>query len=109
MTLELADHSISRPVGVAKDVFVKVGMFYFLADFVVVDFDVDPRVPLILGRSFLKTGRALIDVYEGELTLRVGNQAITFNLEQNLRYSANYDAMSVNRIDLIDVACEEYS
>nr|GEY96235.1 reverse transcriptase domain-containing protein [Tanacetum cinerariifolium] len=77
--------------------------------FVVVDFDADPRVPRILGRSFLKTGCALIDVYEGEFTLRVGNKAITFNLDQTLRYSANYDAMSVNRIDLIDIACEEYS
>nr|GFC76241.1 reverse transcriptase domain-containing protein [Tanacetum cinerariifolium] len=64
MTLELIDRSISRPVGVAEDVFVKVVMFHFPADFVVVDFDSDPRVPLILGRSFLKTERALIDVYE---------------------------------------------
>nr|GEY73059.1 hypothetical protein [Tanacetum cinerariifolium] len=64
MTLELADRSISRPVGVAEDVYVKVGSFHFPADFVVVDFDADPRVPLILGRSFLKTGRALIDVFE---------------------------------------------
>nr|GEV58829.1 reverse transcriptase domain-containing protein [Tanacetum cinerariifolium] len=69
MTLELADRFISGPVGVAEDVFVKVGTFHFLADFVVVDFDADPRVPLILGRSFLKTRRALIDVFEGELTL----------------------------------------
>nr|GFC38193.1 reverse transcriptase domain-containing protein [Tanacetum cinerariifolium] len=66
MTLELADHSISRPVGVAEDVYVKVGTFHFLADFVVVDFDADPRVPLIFGRSFLKTRRALIDVLEGK-------------------------------------------
>nr|GEV67741.1 reverse transcriptase domain-containing protein [Tanacetum cinerariifolium] len=108
MTLELMDHSISRPVGVAEDVFVKVGTFHFLADFVVVDFDANPRVPLILGRSFLKTGRALIDVYEGELTLRIGKEAVTFNLDQTSRYSANYDDMSVNRIGLIDVACEEY-
>nr|GFA17536.1 reverse transcriptase domain-containing protein [Tanacetum cinerariifolium] len=64
MTLELADRSISRPVGVAEDVYVKVGSFHFPADFVVVDFDADPRVPLIHGRSFLKTGRALIDVFE---------------------------------------------
>nr|GEW59964.1 reverse transcriptase domain-containing protein [Tanacetum cinerariifolium] len=64
MTLELVDRSISRPVGVAKDVFIKVGTFHFPADFVVVDFDTDPRVPLILGRSFLKTRRALIDVFE---------------------------------------------
>nr|GFD28011.1 reverse transcriptase domain-containing protein [Tanacetum cinerariifolium] len=59
MMLELTDRSISRPVGVAEDVYVKVGSFYFPADFVVVEFDADPRVPLILGRSFLKTGKAL--------------------------------------------------
>nr|GEY83077.1 reverse transcriptase domain-containing protein [Tanacetum cinerariifolium] len=109
MTLELADRSISHPVGVAEDVFVKVGMFHFLTDFVVVDFDADPRVPLILKRSFLKTKRALIDVFKGELTLRVGKEAITFNLDQTSRYSAKYNDMTVNRIDVIDMACKEYS
>nr|GEY00022.1 reverse transcriptase domain-containing protein [Tanacetum cinerariifolium] len=74
-----------------------------------VDFDADPRVPLILGRSFLKTRHALIDVYEVELTLRVGKESVTFNLDQTSKYSSNYDDMSVNRIDVIDVACEEYS
>nr|GEV69755.1 DNA-directed DNA polymerase [Tanacetum cinerariifolium] len=70
MTLELANRSISRSVGVAEDVYVKVGSFHFLADFVVVDFDVDPRIPLILRRSFLKTERALIDVFEeGDILL----------------------------------------
>ncbi|GKE15786.1 reverse transcriptase domain-containing protein, partial [Tanacetum coccineum] len=109
MTLELADRSITQPIGIAKDVDVKVGKFQFPADFVVVDFDADPRVPLILGRSFLKIGRALIDVYEGELTLRVGKEAITFNLDQTSRYSSNYDDMTANRIDIIEMACEEYS
>ncbi|GJY85084.1 reverse transcriptase domain-containing protein [Tanacetum coccineum] len=78
-----------------------------LAD--LVDFEPDPRVPLILGRSFLKTSRALIDVYEGEITLRVGREAITFNLDQTSRYTANYNHMTANRIDVIDMACEEYS
>nr|GFA03299.1 reverse transcriptase domain-containing protein [Tanacetum cinerariifolium]GFA35521.1 reverse transcriptase domain-containing protein [Tanacetum cinerariifolium] len=81
--------------------------FLILCDFP--DFDADPRVPLILGRSFLKTRRALIDVFKGELTLRVGKEAITFNLEQTSRYSANYSEMSAKRIDVIDMACEEYS
>nr|GEX88416.1 reverse transcriptase domain-containing protein [Tanacetum cinerariifolium] len=80
MTLELADRSISRPIGFAEDVYVKVGSFHFLADFVVVDFDADPQVPLILGKSFLKIGRALIVV-----------------------------EMTTKRIDVIDMACEEYS
>nr|GFA36728.1 reverse transcriptase domain-containing protein [Tanacetum cinerariifolium] len=109
MTLELADHLISCPVGVAEDVFVKVGTFHFSADFVVIDFDADPRVPLILGRSFLKTERALIDVFERELTIRVGKESITFNLDQTSRYSANYNDMTANQIDVIDMACEEYS
>nr|GEV75187.1 reverse transcriptase domain-containing protein [Tanacetum cinerariifolium] len=109
MTLELADRSISRPVGVAEDVYVKVGLFHFPADFVVVDFDANPRVPLILRRSFFKTGRALIDVFKGKLTLRVGKEAITFNLDQTLRYSANYSDMTAKRIDVIDMAYEEYS
>nr|GFD04332.1 reverse transcriptase domain-containing protein [Tanacetum cinerariifolium] len=77
-------------------------------DFVVIDFDANPRVPLILGRSFLKTRRALTDVFEGELTLRVGKKAITFNLDQTSRYSANYNDMMANQIDVIDMACEEY-
>nr|GEX14356.1 reverse transcriptase domain-containing protein [Tanacetum cinerariifolium] len=64
MTLDLADRSISYPVRVAEDVYVKVGTFHFSADFVVVDFDADPRVPLILERSFLKTERTLIDVFK---------------------------------------------
>ncbi|GJR07596.1 reverse transcriptase domain-containing protein [Tanacetum coccineum] len=109
MTLELADRSISEPIGIAEDVYVTVGKFQFPADFVVVDFEPDPRVPLILRRSFLKTSRALIDVYEGEITLRVGREAITFNLDQTSRYTANYNHMTANRIDVIDMACEEYS
>nr|GEW89652.1 reverse transcriptase domain-containing protein [Tanacetum cinerariifolium] len=75
-----------RPVGVAEDVFVKVETFHFSTDFVVVDFDADPRVPLILERSFPKTERALIDVFK-----------------------ANYNVMTANGIDVIDMACEEYS
>ncbi|GJS08122.1 reverse transcriptase domain-containing protein, partial [Tanacetum coccineum] len=109
MTLELANRSITRPKGFAEDVFVKVGKFHFHTDFVVVDFDVDPRVPLILGRSFLRTGRALIDVYREEITLWVNDEAVTFNINQTTRYSSTYDDMSVNQIDVIDVACEEYA
>nr|GFB33022.1 reverse transcriptase domain-containing protein [Tanacetum cinerariifolium] len=86
MTLELADLPVSKPIGIAKDVKVKVGMFYFPADFVVVDFEPDPRVPLILKR----------------------NEAITYNLDQTSRYSANYDQMTANKIDVTDEACEEY-
>ncbi|GJR94593.1 reverse transcriptase domain-containing protein [Tanacetum coccineum] len=82
MILELADRSTTRPAGIAEDIFVKLGKFHFPADFVVVDYIVDPRVPLILRRPFLRTARALIDVYGEELTLRVDDEAITFKVRQ---------------------------
>nr|GFA70037.1 reverse transcriptase domain-containing protein [Tanacetum cinerariifolium] len=86
MTLKFTDRSVFKPIGIAKDVSVKVGVFHFPADFVVVDFEPDPRVPLILERCFLKTDRALIDVHKGKLTLRIENEAITYNLDQTSRY-----------------------
>ncbi|GJW07739.1 reverse transcriptase domain-containing protein [Tanacetum coccineum] len=108
MTLELADRSITQPIGIAEDVYLKVGKFKFPTDFVVVNFYADPRVPLILGRSFLKTGRTLIDVYNGELTLRVGKESVIFN---SVKTSSTlyYNDMTVNRIKVIEMACEEYS
>nr|GFC06840.1 reverse transcriptase domain-containing protein [Tanacetum cinerariifolium] len=109
MTLELVDRLVSKPIGITKDISFKVGVFHFPADFVVVDFEPDPRVPLILGRCFLKTSRALIDVHKGELTLRIGNEAITYNLDQTVRYSANYNQMTASKIDVVESACEEYS
>ncbi|GJY28560.1 reverse transcriptase domain-containing protein, partial [Tanacetum coccineum] len=108
MILELADQSTTSPSGIAEDVFVKVGKFHFPADFVVVDYVVDPLVTLILERPFLRKARALIDVYGEELTLRVDDESITFKVGQTLRYSYN-DAVSINQIDVIDVACEEYA
>nr|GEU58014.1 reverse transcriptase domain-containing protein [Tanacetum cinerariifolium] len=103
MTLELADMSITRPKGVAEDVVVKVEKFYFPIDFVVVDFEADPRVPLILGRPFLRTGHALIDLYGEEITLRVNDESVTFNLDQVMRYSDNF----VKRVNVINIASEE--
>ncbi|GJS45749.1 reverse transcriptase domain-containing protein [Tanacetum coccineum] len=88
MILELADRSTTSPSSIAKDVFVKVGKFHFPAEFIVVDYVVDPRVPLILGRPFLRMARALFDVYGEELTLRVDDEAITFKYAQEvLRFS----------------------
>nr|GFA87375.1 reverse transcriptase domain-containing protein [Tanacetum cinerariifolium] len=94
MTLELADHSVSKPIGIAKDVSFKVRVFHFPVDFVVVDFEPDPRVPLILGKCFLKTSQALIDVHKGELTLCIENEAITYNLDQTVLGFSNVTASS---------------
>ncbi|GJT44260.1 reverse transcriptase domain-containing protein [Tanacetum coccineum] len=79
MTLELATWTVAYPAGIAEDVFVQVGKFTFPADFVVVDYEVDPRVPLILGRPFLRTAHALVDVHGEKLTLRVGDEELVFN------------------------------
>nr|GFA46570.1 reverse transcriptase domain-containing protein [Tanacetum cinerariifolium] len=84
MVLELAARTISKPMGVAENVFVKVGKIYFPADFVILDFVADPRVPLILGRPFLSTAHALIDVYEGEITLRHDFNLSLSNVETHL-------------------------
>ncbi|GJU37246.1 reverse transcriptase domain-containing protein [Tanacetum coccineum] len=108
MILELADRSTTRPAGITEDVFVKVGKFHFPTDFVVVDYVVDPQVPLILERPFLRTRRALIDVYGEELTLGHDDEAVTFKVGQTSSFYYNDDE-SINRIDVIDVACEEYA
>ncbi|GJZ02660.1 reverse transcriptase domain-containing protein [Tanacetum coccineum] len=107
MILELADRTISTPTGIAEDVFVKVGTFFFPADFVVVDYVADPRVPLILGRPFLRTARALIDVHGEQMTLRHDDQSVTFKVGDTKTFSYNI-IESVNRVDVIDIACEEY-
>ncbi|XP_022841946.1 uncharacterized protein LOC111365637 [Olea europaea var. sylvestris] len=82
LTLQLADRSITYPKGIIKDVLVKVDKFIFPVDFVVLDMEEDEKVPLIIGRPFLATGRALIDVQEGKLTLRVNEEQVTFNIHQ---------------------------
>nr|GEX98705.1 hypothetical protein [Tanacetum cinerariifolium] len=106
--LELADRTISKPTGVAENVFLKVGKFYFPADFVVLDFIVDPRVPLILGRPFLSTAHVLINVYEGEIILRHDEQSLTLKYDDIPLISYN-NFLSLNKVDLIDATCEEYS
>ncbi|GKF17408.1 reverse transcriptase domain-containing protein, partial [Tanacetum coccineum] len=85
MTLELANRSVIFLMGIAEDVIVKVEKIKFLSDFVIVDFEVDPRVLIILGRPFLRTARALVDLYEEKLTLRVGNEEVVFYTNKSSR------------------------
>ncbi|GKE47936.1 reverse transcriptase domain-containing protein, partial [Tanacetum coccineum] len=99
MTLELADRSITRPKGVAEDIFVKVRNFHFPTDFVIFDFKADPRVPLILGRSFLRTSRALIDVYEGNLVLRDGDEQITFLVNDTSKHPQKHKNESIKMVN----------
>nr|GEW84754.1 reverse transcriptase domain-containing protein [Tanacetum cinerariifolium] len=97
MTLELANRAICIPDGIARDVFISVGKFTFPTDFVIVDYENDPRVPLILGRSFLRTTRALIDVHGEEMILRDGDERLTLNMRHDtLSYSNQPQKESVS-------------
>ncbi|GJU32286.1 reverse transcriptase domain-containing protein [Tanacetum coccineum] len=95
MTLELANRSITHPMGIAEDVVVRVDGFTFLADFVVVNFEPDPRVPIILGRPFLRTAKALIDLYEETLTLRVGKEELVYYADKSEKNKHFVHAISV--------------
>ena len=85
MTLQMANRTMAQPEGVLEDVLIKVGKFVFPVDFVVMDMEEDTQVPLLLGRPFLATGATLIDVKTGELTLRVGEEVVHFNLNKSLK------------------------
>ena len=77
---------MAQPEGVLEDVLVKVGKFIFPVDFVIMKMEEDTQVPLLLGRPFLATGATLIDVQKGQLTLRVGNETVHFNLNRSLEH-----------------------
>ncbi|GJR49493.1 reverse transcriptase domain-containing protein [Tanacetum coccineum] len=108
MTLKLATRIVSYLAGIAEEVFIQVEKFTFPADFVVVDYDVDPRVPLILKRPFLRTDHALVDVHREELTLRVGDEKYVFNVDSTSKYPRKHDDESIHKIDILDITCEDH-
>ncbi|GKD38374.1 zf-CCHC domain-containing protein [Tanacetum coccineum] len=91
MSIQLADRSIKYPVGVCENLLVKINKFIFLIDFVVLEIDEDERAPIILGRPFLTTAQAIIDVYEGKLSLRVENETVTFNIRKSMEFKYSRD------------------
>nr|GEX07755.1 reverse transcriptase domain-containing protein [Tanacetum cinerariifolium] len=107
MTLELATRSIAYLAGIAEDVFVQVGKFTFPADFIVSDYDVDPCVPLILGRPFLRTVGALVDVHGEELILRDGDEKLIFHDVSTPKHPHKYGNELINMINFIDIICED--
>ncbi|XP_075481163.1 uncharacterized protein LOC142521874 [Primulina tabacum] len=100
ITLQLADRSFTYPRGIVEDVLVKVDKFIFPADFVILDMEEDQETPLIFGRPFLATGKALIDVHKGELTLRVGGDEVVFNIYNTIK--GPNEVSTCNSIDIID-------
>nr|GEX08875.1 hypothetical protein [Tanacetum cinerariifolium] len=109
MTLELANRAICTSAGIARDVFVPVGKFTFPADFVIVDYESDPRVPLILGRPLLRTARALIGVHGEEMILRDGDERLTLNMRHDtLSYSNQPQKESINLINVFNDSSEDF-
>nr|GEU85427.1 hypothetical protein [Tanacetum cinerariifolium] len=106
---DLANQVICTPAGIARDVFVLVGKFTFPADFVIVDYESDPGVLLILGRPFLRTAHALIDVHREEMILRDGNERLTLNMRHDTSsYSNQPHKESINMINIYNDSYEDY-
>ncbi|XP_024963864.1 uncharacterized protein LOC112504144 [Cynara cardunculus var. scolymus] len=105
VTLQLANKSIAYPKGKIEDVLVQVDKFIFPANFIILDFEADKDIPIILGRPFLATGRTLIDVQKGELTMRLQDQKVTFNVFNSLKYPDYLEECS--RISEIEEMCFE--
>ncbi|GJR12650.1 reverse transcriptase domain-containing protein [Tanacetum coccineum] len=109
MTLELANREICTPVGIARDVFVPVGRFTFLADFIIVDHESDPRVPLILGRPFFRTAHDLIDVHGEEMILHDGDERLILNMRHDTSsYSNKPQKELINMIDIYNISHKDY-
>ncbi|XP_050211584.1 uncharacterized protein LOC126661761 [Mercurialis annua] len=105
MMLQLADHSLKKPHGIVEDVLVKVNKFIFPVDFVVLDYAADKECPMILGRPFMYSGRALIDVHDGKLTLRIGDESVEFDMRKITRHpNSGGECM---RVDMMDELVEE--
>ncbi|XP_028767666.1 uncharacterized protein LOC114725331 [Neltuma alba] len=87
VTLQLADRSLSHPYGIIEDVLVRVGAFIYLVDFIILDMEEDKEIPLIFGRPFMATSRALVDVEKSTIALRLGDEQITFSMDKATKYS----------------------
>ncbi|GJW89946.1 hypothetical protein Tco_0167499 [Tanacetum coccineum] len=91
MGIQLADRSIKYPIGICENLLVKIDKFIFPIDFVILEMDEDASVPIILGRPFLATARVVIDVYDGKLSLRVGEERVTFNIGKSMKFASSQD------------------
>ena len=91
MRLQMADQTMKKPVGILDDVLVKIGTFIFPADFVVLDMEEDADMPLIIGRPLLRTARALIDVHQGKLIVRLNDKSLEFKMNNSANIIAEHD------------------
>nr|XP_016433140.1 PREDICTED: uncharacterized protein LOC107759664 [Nicotiana tabacum] len=108
-SLQLADQTTILPEGIIEDILVWVDKFVFPVDFIVVDMEVNKDVPLILGRTFLCTDRAILDIYEGKLMLGVGNEKMVFQIQRMMKYpSDEVSIYSCFKLDVVGELAEKY-
>ncbi|XP_058733239.1 uncharacterized protein LOC131604841 [Vicia villosa] len=105
MTLQFADQSMKRPYGVVEDVLVKIDKFVFPVEFVILEMPEDEEIPIILGRPFLETGRCLIDIEEGTMTLKVYDEELKIDVRNTMKYKD--DIATSQHIEVIDQICDE--
>nr|GEZ66216.1 hypothetical protein [Tanacetum cinerariifolium] len=108
MNLELATRSFAYPAGIAKYVFVQVGKLTFPADFVVIEYDIEPHVPFILGRPFLRKACALVDVHKEELILRDDDEQLIFHADNTSKHPHKHGNKPINMINFINITCEDH-
>ncbi|XP_075098799.1 uncharacterized protein LOC142175718 [Nicotiana tabacum] len=107
VSLQLADQTTIIPEGIIEDILVRLDKFVFLVDFIVVDMEENKEVPLILGRPFLCTGRAILDIYEGQLMLRVGNKKVVFQMKRMMKYPCDEaSAYACLKLDMVGELAE---
>nr|XP_016457497.1 PREDICTED: uncharacterized protein LOC107781324 [Nicotiana tabacum] len=105
MKLLMADHTLKKLLAIIDDILVKVDRLYFLADFVILDCEVDREVPIILGRPFLATGRAICDVEAGELKFHLNDEEVIFQIQKSMKQPHDYGVISV--VDIVDEMVED--
>lgn len=105
ISLQLADKTIKYPMGVLNDVPFKIGEFYILVDFVIMDIKEDSEIPIILGSPFLAMNEAIIDVKRGKLTFQVGEEKVEFMLAKLMKNPLT--RCSCNLVDIIDICVKE--
>ncbi|XP_019241859.1 PREDICTED: uncharacterized protein LOC109221880 [Nicotiana attenuata] len=108
VSLQFADQSTKKPKGIIENVLVRVDKFVFPVDFIVLEMKECPNEPIILGRPFLATGRAIIDVHQGQLILRVDEERVIFDMQKILRYSGDETSSSCFSIDMISYLTDEF-
>ncbi|KAL7615460.1 hypothetical protein Lser_V15G05948 [Lactuca serriola] len=106
MVIHLANKTVTFPRGICENLMVKVDKFVFPANFIILDMEADPQVPIILGRPLLNTASAMVDMRDLKLTLRVGDDSVTFGVDQAMKYARNSDDMAFS-IDMLDELMEE--